>query len=121
MVSLAGRLGATSPRIDRFFLAEDKEIRRRGVTEALAEAKLQAEAIARASGVKRGGVINVSNLSLNGPGPYDEIVTTAMRVSAPPPPQSPPPVAIPRERNAGESTGGLRDRTLPVRHLYRDR
>jgi uncharacterized protein YggE len=47
MVSLAGRLGATNPRIDRFFLAEDKDIRRRGITEALAEAKLQAETIAR--------------------------------------------------------------------------
>ena len=92
MVSLAGRLGATNPRIDRFFLAEDKEIRRRGVTEALAEARLQAEAIARASGVKLGGVLSVSNLSFNGPGPYDEIAVTAQRVSAPPPP--PQPVAI---------------------------
>ncbi|UZW54500.1 SIMPL domain-containing protein [Sphingobium sp. JS3065] len=94
MVSLAGRLGATNPRIDRFFLAEDKEIRRRGVTEALAEARLQAEAIARASGVKLGGVLSVSNLSFNGPGPYDEIAVTAQRVSAPPPPPPPPPVAI---------------------------
>ena len=94
MVSLAGRLGATNPRIERFFLADDKEIRRRGVTEALAEAKLQAEAIARASGVKLGGVLSVSNLSFNGPGPYDEIAVTAQRVSAPPPPPSPPPVAI---------------------------
>lgn len=91
MVSLAGRLGATNPRIDRFFLAEDKEIRRRGIAEALAEARLQAEAIARASGVKLGGVLSVSNLSFNGPGPYDEIVTTAQRVSAPPPPPPPPP------------------------------
>lgn len=94
MVSLAGRLGATNPRVDRFFLAEDKEIRRRGVAEALAEAKLQAEAIARASGVKLGGVLSVSNLSFNGPGPYDEIIATAQRVSAPPPPPPPPPVAI---------------------------
>lgn len=93
MVSLAGRLGATNPRIDRFFLAEDKEIRRRGIAEALAEAKLQAEAIARASGVRLGGVISVSNLSFNGPGPYDEIVAKA-RVSAPPPPPPPPPVAV---------------------------
>jgi len=77
MVSLAGRLGAANPRIDRFFLAEDKEIRRRGITEALAEAKLQAEAIARASGVRLGDVVSVSNLSFNGPGPYDEIVATA--------------------------------------------
>lgn len=94
MVSLAGRLGATNPRIERFFLAEDKEIRRRGITEALSEAKSQAEAIARASGVTLGGVVSVSNLSFNGPGPYDEIVTTAQRVSAPPPPPPPPPVAI---------------------------
>lgn len=94
MVSLAGRLGATNPRVDRFFLAEDKEIRRRGVAEALAEAKLQAEAIARASGVKLGGILSVSNLSFNGPGPYDDIVATAQRVSAPPPPPPPPPVEI---------------------------
>lgn len=95
MVSLAGRLGATNPRIDRYFLAEDKEIRRRGITEAVAEAKLQAEAIARASGVRLGGVLSVSNLSFNGPGPYDEIVVAAARVSAPPPPPPPPPpVAI---------------------------
>lgn len=94
MVSLAGRLGATNPRIDRFFLAEDKEIRRRGIAEALAEAKLQAEAIARASGVKLGSVVSVSNLSFNGPGPYDDIVVMSQRVSAPPPPPSPPPVAI---------------------------
>ncbi|MBB5984413.1 SIMPL domain-containing protein [Sphingobium lignivorans] len=94
MVSLAGRLGATNPRIDRFFLAEDKEIRRRGIAEALAEAKLQAEAIARASGVKLGSVISVSNLSFNGPGPYDEIVVTAQGVAAPPAPPPPPPVAI---------------------------
>jgi uncharacterized protein YggE len=96
MVSLAGRLGASNPRIDRFFLAEDKEIRRRGVTEALAEAKLQADAIARASGVKLGGVISVSNLSFNGPGPYDEIVVSSTRASAPPPPPPPPlsPVAV---------------------------
>ncbi|MDF0544334.1 SIMPL domain-containing protein [Sphingobium sp. H39-3-25] len=94
MVSLAGRLGATNPRVDRFFLAEDKEIRRRGVAEALAEAKLQAEAIARASGVKLGGVLSVSNLSFNGPGPYDDIVATVQRVNAPPSPPPPPPVAI---------------------------
>ena len=94
LVSLAGRLGATNPRIDRFFLAEDKEIRRRGIAEALVEAKLQAEAIARASGVKLGGVLSVSNLSFNGPGPYDEIVATAQSVSAPPPPPPPPPVAV---------------------------
>ena len=93
MVSLAGRLGATNPRIDRFFLAEDKEIRRRGVTEAVAEAKLQAEAIARASGVKLGDIISVSNLSFNGPGPYDDIVTS-QRVAAPPSPPPPPPVAV---------------------------
>ncbi len=93
MVSLAGRLGATNPRIDRFFLAEDKEIRRRGIAEALAEARLQAEAIARASGVRLGNVLSVSNLSFNGPGPYDEITVAAARVSAPPPPP-PPPVAI---------------------------
>nr|WP_281177328.1 SIMPL domain-containing protein [Sphingomonas parapaucimobilis] len=91
MVSLAGRLGATNPRVDRFFLAEDKEVRRRGVAQALAEAKLQAEAIALASGIKLGGVLNVSNLSFNGPGPYDNVVVTTQRVSAPPPP---PPVAI---------------------------
>ncbi len=91
MVSLAGRLGATHPRVDRFFLAEDKEIRRRGVAEALAEAKLQAEAIARASGVRLGGVLSVSHLSFNGPGPYDDIVVTAQHASAPPPP---PPVAV---------------------------
>ncbi|MGF7172261.1 hypothetical protein FHS91_003969 [Sphingobium xanthum] len=94
MVSLAGRLGATNPRIDRFFLAEDKEIRRRGITEALAEAKRQAEAIARASGVTLGGILSVSNLSFNGPGPYDEIVATAERVSAPPPPPPPPPPPV---------------------------
>ena len=94
MVSLAGRLGATNPRIDRFFLAEDKEIRRRGVAQALAEAKLQAEAIARASGVRLGGVLSVSNLSFNGPGPYDDIVVTAQHASAPPPPPPPPPVAV---------------------------
>jgi len=86
MVSLAGRLGATNPRIERFFLAEDKEMRRRGVVEALAEAKLQAEAIARASGIKLGGVLNISNLSFNGPGPYDDVVVTAQRASEPPPP-----------------------------------
>ena len=94
MVSLAGRLGATNPHIDRFFLAEDKEIRRRGITEALAEARLQAETIARASGVRLGSVLSVSNLSFNGPGPFDEIVATAQRVSAPPPPPPPQPVAI---------------------------
>lgn len=94
MVSLAGRLGATNPRIERFFLAEDKEIRRRGIAEALAEAKLQAEAIARASGTKLGGVLSVSNLSFNGPGPYDDIVVSAQRVGPPPPPPPPPPVAI---------------------------
>lgn len=94
MVSLAGRLGATNPRIDRFFLAEDKEIRRRGITEALTEARLQAEAIARASGVRLGDVVSVSNLSFNGPGPYDEIVATAQRVNAPPSPPPPPPVAV---------------------------
>ncbi|MBB3953935.1 SIMPL domain-containing protein [Novosphingobium sediminicola] len=94
MVSLAGRLGATNPRIDRFFLAEDKEIRRRGVAEALAEAKLQAEVIARASGVRLGGILSVSNLSFNGPGPYDEIVATAQRVGAPLPPPPPPPVVV---------------------------
>lgn len=95
MVSLAGRLGATNPRVDRFFLAEDTEVRRRGIAQALAEAKAQAEAIAKASGVRLGSVLSVSNLSFNGPGPYDEIVTTAQRVSAPPPPPPPPPpVAI---------------------------
>lgn len=93
MVSLVGRLGATNPRIERFFLAEDKEIRRRGINEALGEARLQAEAIAHASGVKLGSVIAVSNLSFNGPGPYDDIVGIAQR-SAPPPPPAPPPVAI---------------------------
>lgn len=93
MVSLAGRLGATNPRIDRFFLAEDKAARQRGIVEALAEAKVQAETIARASGASLGRVISVSNLSFNGPGPNDDVIVLAARSSeAPPPP--PPPVAV---------------------------
>lgn len=94
MVSLAGRLGATNPRIDRFFLAEDKDARRRAIAEALTEAKLQAEAIARASGVRLGGLLSVSNVSFNGAGPYNEIVVTGQLVAAPPPPPPPPPIPI---------------------------
>jgi uncharacterized protein YggE len=94
IVSLAGRLGATNPRVDRFLLAEDKAARRRGIVEALGEAKLQAEAIAHASGASLGRVISVSNLSFNGPGPYDDIVLEARSNEAAPPPPPPPPVAV---------------------------
>ncbi|WP_293968395.1 SIMPL domain-containing protein [Sphingomonas sp.] len=94
IVGLIGRLGGSNPRIERFFLADDTDVRRKATAAALADAKQQAEAIAAGTGVRLGRLLSASNNGSNGPGPYDEIMVTAQRVAAPPPPPPPPPIAV---------------------------
>jgi uncharacterized protein YggE len=95
IVGLIGRLGATNPRIERFFLASDADARKKATIEALADAKRQAEAIAEGTGVRLGKLISASNTGSNLSPPYDDITVSARRVIAPPvPPPPPPPVPV---------------------------
>lgn len=89
MVGLAGRHGASDPKIDSFGLADQREAKRGAIADALADAKAKAEAIAAGSNTKVGDLLVVT---LDGARGGEEIVVTGMkRLSAN---EAPAPIAV---------------------------
>jgi uncharacterized protein YggE len=60
MVGLAGRAGASSPSIDDFDLADNRDARRQAIAAALSDALTKAQAIASGSNAKVGELLAVS-------------------------------------------------------------
>lgn len=65
-VGLAGRLGAREARVNAFGLRSEADASDRAVTAAIANARAQAQAIAKASGARLGSLISVSDVSDRG-------------------------------------------------------
>jgi uncharacterized protein YggE len=78
MVGLAGRQGASNPKIDSFALADSREAKKQAIAEALADARAKAQAIADASNAHLGQVrsVNLDNAYMRG---QDIIVTGSRR------------------------------------------
>lgn len=80
MVGVAGREGASSPKIDSFQLADRREARRQAIAAALADAKSKAQAIAIGSNAVLGKILSIS---LDGAAVRnDDIVVTGSRVKS---------------------------------------
>lgn len=92
IVGLIGRLEGTSPRIERFALANPKDAERRAIGAALVDARGKADAIAQGMNVRLGAVILATNANYGRVFEQD-IIVTGSSVPAPPPPP-PPPIAI---------------------------
>jgi uncharacterized protein YggE len=94
LVGLVGRAGGLSPRIGSFDLRDNRPEQQQAINAALADARAKAAAIAAASHVNLGPILNVTS------GPRtdsQQIVVTGSRlpmVAAPPPPPPPVPVAV---------------------------
>jgi uncharacterized protein YggE len=90
-VGLAGRLGARDSRLQSYELRDTDNARRDAMNRAVADARSQAEILARAAGGHRGRVITIQYGAYG----YTPVVLTGSRVNAPPPPPPPPaPVQI---------------------------
>ncbi|HET8613710.1 MAG TPA: SIMPL domain-containing protein [Sphingomonas sp.] len=89
---LMGRIGASDVRVAQFSLNDDRALRNQAIAAALADARAQADAIAKGTGERLGPLLLVRDqnaASSNG----QEIVVTAARVLAPAPAH--PPVVMP--------------------------
>jgi uncharacterized protein YggE len=91
LVGLVGRAGGLSPRISSFDLRDNRPEQQQAIDAALADARAKAAAIAAASHVNLGPILNVTS------GPRNDrqqiVVNDIPTVSAPPPPP-PPPVPV---------------------------
>jgi uncharacterized protein len=86
LVGLAGRGGASNPKIGDFDLADDREARRQAIAKALADAQAKAEAVAAGSHGQLGKAISIS-LDGASESVQDIVVTGASyRANAPSPP-----------------------------------
>jgi uncharacterized protein len=86
LVGLAGRGGASNPKIGDFDLADGREAKRQAIAKALADAQSKAEAVAAGSHGQLGKAISIS---LDGASEdVQEIIVTgaALRANAPSPP-----------------------------------
>ena len=94
LVGLVGRAGGLSPRISSFDLRDNRPEQQQAIDAALADARAKAAAIAVASHVNLGPILNVTSGPRND---RQEIVVSGSRlpvVAAPPPPPPPVPVAV---------------------------
>lgn len=92
MVGLVGRTGGLNPRIEGFTVRDSRPQQQQAITAALADAASKATAIAAASHVQLGPILNVTS------GPRNDaqqvVFNNIPRVGAPPPPPPPPPVPV---------------------------
>lgn len=91
MVGLVGRTGGLSPRIDGFTVRDSRPQQQQAMVAAVADAQAKAVAMAAASHVRLGPIMNISS------GPRtdaQQIVLRGTLVEAPPPPPPPPPVPV---------------------------
>jgi uncharacterized protein YggE len=92
MVGLVGRAGGISPRIDSFTVRDSRPQQQQAIAAALADAASKAAAIATASHVQLGPILNVTSGPRND---AQQITVSGIRkVGAPPPPPPPPPVPV---------------------------
>lgn len=90
-VGLAGRLGATSARVENFTLRDEAAAARGALQQAMASARTQAAALAAASGSRLGPVVSIMN------GEADRSMRLMPRQSynvAAPPAIAPPPIVV---------------------------
>jgi len=80
MVGLAGRQGASEPKIEGFALAEQRDAKLHAIAAALADAKAKAEAIAVSSDARVGEVISITLDGARGEG---DIVVTGSSIRRP--------------------------------------
>lgn len=87
------RVGGLNANVNVYELASPAEARKRAMASALVHARAEAEAIAKASGVRLGRVLAINN---DNDRSGDDIIVTARRTSevAPPPPPPPPPPPV---------------------------
>ena len=93
LVGLVGRAGGLNPRIESFTVRDSRPQQQQAITAALTDAASKAAAIAAASHVQLGPILNVTS------GPRNDaqqiVVSGLPRVNAPPaPPPPPPPVPV---------------------------
>lgn len=88
LVGLVGRAGGLNPRIESFTVRDSRPQQQQAIAAALADAAGKAAAIAAASHVQLGPILNVTSGPRND---AQQIVLNGSRVGAPPPPPPPPP------------------------------
>ena len=93
LVGLVGRAGGMNPRIESFTVRDSRPQQQQAIAAALADAASKATAIAAASHVQLGSILNVTSGPRND---AQQIVLTGslVRASAPPPPPPPVPVNV---------------------------
>lgn len=94
MVGLAGRAGGLNPQINSFDQGDSRAVQQQAIAAALADAQSKAAAIAAASHVQLGPILNVQSGPRND---RQEAIVSGSRlptVGAPPPPPPPPPVPV---------------------------
>ena len=91
LVGLVARAGGLNPRLESFTVRDSRPQQQQAITAALADAASKAAAIAAASHVQLGPILNV----MSGPrSDAQQIVLSGLGVAAPPPPPPPPPVPV---------------------------
>lgn len=91
LVGLVGRAGGLNPRLASFTVRDSRPMQQQAITAALADAASKAAAIAAATHVQLGPVLNV----MSGPrNDAQQIVLTGQRLSVAAPPPPPPPVRV---------------------------
>lgn len=93
LTGLIARLPGAEPRLQSFSLKNPVIAKQRALAAAMADARRQAEELARAGQVRLGRILSISNAQSQY-GREDEIVVTAMRQAPPPARMAIPPVAV---------------------------
>lgn len=94
MVGLVGRAGGLNPRIENFTVRDSDPQQKQAIAAALADAASKAGAMAAASHVRLGPILNIDSGRRND---AEEVVATGSRINlavAPPPPPPPVPVKL---------------------------
>lgn len=91
LVGLVGRAGGLNPRIESFSVRDSRPQQQQAIVAALADAASKAAAIAAASHVQLGPILNVTSSPRTD---AQQIVVSGSRIAAPPPPPPPPPVPV---------------------------
>lgn len=94
MVGLVGRAGGLNARINSFDQGDSRPVQQQAIAAALADAQSKAAAIAAASHVQLGPILNVTSGPRND---RQEIMVSGSRINPnapPPPPPPPPPVPV---------------------------
>jgi uncharacterized protein YggE len=91
LVGLIGRAGGLSPRIDGFTVRDSRPQQQEALIAAFADAARKAAAIAAATHVQLGPILNMSSGPRND---AQQVIVTGSRMAPPAPPPPPPPVPV---------------------------